>query len=61
MKLKERYSAPTPILYRKIGDALLATSTTITSFAIVEDYKWLALSACLIGAVGKFISNLFSE
>jgi len=61
MNLKKQYFAPTPIKWRKLGDALLAASTTITTFAIVEEYKWLALSACLIGGLGKFLTNLFSD
>jgi hypothetical protein len=60
MKLKNYYN-PTPQKWRKIGDALLGVSTTITGFAIYEELKWVAITALLAGVVGKFLSNFFSE
>jgi len=51
---------PTPALYRKLGDALLAISTTITAYAIADEIKWLSLSALFIGVAGKFLSNFFT-
>jgi hypothetical protein len=59
--LSEGYSKPTPKKWRKLGDSLLAVSTTISTYAIVEDMKWLALSTVVLGAAGKFLSNFFSE
>jgi hypothetical protein len=62
MKLKERYLAPTPKKMRKLGDALLAVSTTIATYAIAEDMmKSIQISALLLGVVGKFLSNFFTE
>ena len=61
MSLKKKYYAPTPTKWRKLGDALLGVSTTITGFAIYEDVKWIAFTALAIGVVGKFLSNFFSE
>jgi hypothetical protein len=60
-KLHEFYAAPTPKKWRKLGDALLAVSTTITGFAIYEDAKWVAITALVLGSVGKFLTNFFSE
>lgn len=60
MKRKDYYS-PTPEKWRKLGDALLGVSTTITGFAIYEDIKWIAYTALGIGVIGKFLSNFFSE
>jgi len=60
-KATSSYAKPTPAKWRKLGDALLAVSTTITTYAIVEEMKWLALTAVLLGAVGKFMTNFFSE
>lgn len=60
MKMKNYYQ-PTPAKWRKLGDALLGASTTITSFAIVSDYPMVALASCLIGGAGKFLTNFFSE
>lgn len=59
--IKDKYYAPTPAKWRKLGDALLGVSTTITGYAIYEEVKWIALTALAIGVVGKFLSNFFSE
>lgn len=56
-----KYQKPTPAKWRKLGDALLAVSTTVTTYAIAEEMKWLALSAVLIGAAGKFFTNFFAQ
>jgi hypothetical protein len=62
MKLKERYSLPTPKKMRKLGDSLLAVSTTIATYAIADDWsKWAQISALLLGVLGKFLSNFFTE
>lgn len=61
MALKEKYYAPTPTKWRKLGDALLGVSTTITGFAIYEETKWIAITALVIGVAGKFLSNFFTE
>ena len=57
----KKYYNPTPVKWRKLGDAFLAASTTITTFAIYEKVDWLAYAALFTGVVGKFLSNLFSE
>lgn len=54
-----RYYRPTPVKWRKIGDALLAASATITTFAIAEEVEWLAYVALFTGIAGKFLTNLF--
>jgi hypothetical protein len=61
MSLKRKYYAPTPAKWRKLGDALLGVSTTITGFAIYEETKWVAITALVIGVAGKFLSNFFTE
>lgn len=61
-KLHELYASPTPKKWRKLGDALLAVSTTITGYAIADDWsKWASLSALVLGVLGKFLTNFFSE
>ncbi len=57
----KRYYAPTPKKWRKIGDALLGASTTITGFAIYNEVKWIAYTALVIGVIGKFLTNLFTD
>lgn len=58
---RSRYSKPTPKKMRKLGDALLAVSTSISVYAITEEMKVVALSCVIIGAVGKFLTNFFAE
>ena len=60
-KMKDNYYSPTPQRWRKLGDALLGVSTTITGFAIFEEAKWVAIAALLAGVIGKFLTNFFSE
>jgi hypothetical protein len=55
------YSKPTPKKWRKLGDGLLAASTAITTFAVYEEMKWVAIAALITGTVGKFLTNFFSE
>jgi hypothetical protein len=55
------YMKPTPKLLRKIGDGLLAMSTMVSGATIITDHKWVALTFLCVGAVGKFMTNLFSE
>ena len=57
----KNYYKPTPIKWRRLGDALLAVSTTITSFALYKDIQWVALTALIIGVIGKFLTNFFTE
>lgn len=61
MRLKNYYK-PVPRRMRKLGDALLAVSTTVTTYAIADDWsKWIQISALMLGVVGKFLTNFFSE
>jgi hypothetical protein len=60
--LKEMYTSPTPKKWRKIGDALLGVSTIVTTYAIADEWsKYIQLSALILGVVGKFLTNFFSE
>lgn len=61
MNVKQRYYLPTPKFWRKVGDGLLGASTMITAASIYSDYEWLAMSSLLIGVIGKFMTNLFSD
>ena len=61
MRMKQNYYGPTPKRWRKLGDALLGVSTTITGYAIMEDHKWIAFSALILGVIGKFLTNFFSD
>jgi len=59
--IKDKYYAPTPAKWRKLGDALLGVSTTITGFAIYENVKEIAITALILGVIGKFLTNFFAE
>ncbi len=61
MKTKKSYWEHTNKRWKKAGDALLASSATLTAYAVVEEIKWLALTALIVGVVGKFLTNLFSD
>jgi len=60
-KYHKQYAKPTPAKWRKLGDALLGVSTTITGFAIYEEAKWVAITALVLGVIGKFLTNFFTE
>jgi hypothetical protein len=57
----KNYYKPTPIKWRKLGDALLAVSTTITGYAMYENVKWVALTALITGVISKFLTNFFTN
>ncbi len=61
-RMKNNYWAPTSKRMRKLGDSLLAVSTTIATYAIADDWaKWVQISALMLGVIGKFLSNFFTE
>jgi uncharacterized PurR-regulated membrane protein YhhQ (DUF165 family) len=71
MKLSHYYK-PTPKKWRKIGDALLATTTFLTGGGLIafdqlkEVYTpkeiRIAIFICLIlGVVSKFLTNFFKD
>jgi hypothetical protein len=61
MKNINKYYEPTPAKWRKLGDGLLAVSTTLSTYAIAEDLKVLAITSVILGALAKFLTNFFSE
>jgi len=60
-QLMNNYWSSTPKKWRKLGDALLGASTTITGFAIANDNHYIAYAALICGVLGKVITNLFTE
>jgi len=59
---KTNYDKPTPILFRRIGDGILALSAICSMIAGVfgESVKWMFVSN-ITGIIGKYISNFFSH
>jgi hypothetical protein len=49
---------PTPKNMRRFGDGLLGFGTFITA-ATMNTYPNLAMTALIVGAVGKFFTNFF--
>lgn len=60
-KMLKNYYKPTPTKWRKLGDALLAVSVTITGFAMYNNVQWVALTALITGVIGKFLTNFFKD
>lgn len=60
MSVLKNYYKPTPKKWRKIGDALLAVSLVAVP-AELAGHAWLSISIFLLGVVGKFLTNFFSE
>ena len=58
-KLKT-YFAPTPKLFRMIGDTLLSLGSLLTGYQILCDEKTLALISLTLTIIGKFLTNLAS-
>lgn len=60
------YYKPTPVKWRKIGDAILFLSTAIGGLimgAPITDAQkaWAVISCNLFGVIGKTITNFFKE
>lgn len=55
------YFAPTPVLFRKIGDALLGASQFAAGYGVVSENKELAITFMILGVVGKAMTNFFTE
>ena len=59
LRLKS-YFAPTPKLFRMIGDTLLSVGSLLTGYQILCDEKTLALISLTLTILGKFMTNLAS-
>lgn len=57
----KKYFEPTPKRLRVTGDTLLAISSFVTGLAISENIKLLAYSSLIIGVIGKFLTNFFTD
>jgi hypothetical protein len=60
MKLKN-YFLPTPKRLRILGDSLASASVMVSSYAILNDMKSVALFVLFSGWGGKFLTNFFSD
>jgi hypothetical protein len=55
------YWKPTPLILRKIGDALLAVFSMLSVSSIATDHKYIGIATLVIGVLGKILSNFFSD
>jgi hypothetical protein len=55
------YFQPTPKRFRILGDSLASASVMVSSYAIVNDMKQVALLVLVSGWVGKFLTNFFTD
>jgi len=59
-KIRKKYNAPTPKKWIQIGNALLGVSAMIVP-AVLMSHTWIGITLFIIGIVGKFITNFFTE
>jgi len=57
----KRYFEPTPKRMRVFGDSLAAAGTFGASIVILNGHPIVGTIIMVIGVVGKFISNFFSD
>ena len=55
------YWKATPLMFRKIGDALLGIFSIVSVSSVITEHKDLAIASLIIGVVGKILTNFFSE
>jgi len=56
-----QYFRPTPRMFRRLGDSLLMASTFALGYSIISEHKVVAIICLIIGIMGKFLTNFFSE
>jgi hypothetical protein len=61
MSLIQRFKAPTPKMWRQLGNSLLAASAAISGYTMYSDQQVVALVTMICGVVGKFLTNFFVE
>lgn len=55
------YWQPTPLMFRKIGDALLGIFSIASVSSVIADHQGLAVASLIVGIIGKILSNFFSD
>lgn len=66
MKAFENYAAPTPVKWRKIGDAILLATTSLSGMVMglpLSEHAqlWAIFILNAIGVAGKVITNFFKD
>jgi hypothetical protein len=71
MKILKNYYAPTPIIWRKIGDTILLAGTTLSSYVMVQyeqfqflypqaDLRTIVTASFVMTVIGKCLTNFFT-
>lgn len=55
------YFKPTPKRFRVLGDSLASASVFVSSYAILNDMKMVAVAVLVSGWGGKFLTNFFAD
>lgn len=55
------YFKPTPKRVRVLGDSLAGSAVFIATISMVSGYEKIAIAVAIIGMVGKFLSNFFTD
>jgi hypothetical protein len=72
MNLMKNYKKPTPWTWRKVGDSLLAVASLFGAGGLIafdqlkqiytdHELKVMIGSALLVGIIGKFLTNFFTD
>lgn len=55
------YWQTTPLMFRRIGDALLGIFSIVSVSSVITEHKDLAVASLILGIVGKILTNFFSD
>lgn len=60
-KLKTSYYSPTPIKWRRLGDACLLIALLVGQSAQLSAYPIVGTITTILGIVGKFLTNFMTD
>lgn len=55
------YFDPTPKRLRIFGDSLAAASLFVAGLSLLSGYDKIAMGVAVVGWIGKFLSNFFTD
>ena len=55
------YFKTTPKRVKILGDSLAGSAVFIATISLVSGYEKIAIAVAIIGMVGKFLSNFFTD
>lgn len=57
----KRFFEPTPKRVKVLGNSMAASSLFVASLAMMGNFEKIAMGIAILGAMGKFISQFFSD